>query len=224
MLAGSDDSGRAGMVSGHDVAPAPGTGSLHARDRRGWRGRDRLGQCLRRGRRTSKPRSTLTPRVRQLNPYRQPVEVLARDGRGTSVATAQGFSAGLERAARRVLWTERKSGGVAQALGTGPLATVQVGDLNARGRRLGATMLVNLAEPRRDLWATVPAYVPANGDSGSAYTPQQVRMHVAVLRDALIDIDLERGQVIALEPGPRSESLSWSPSAAPAPAGAGDES
>jgi hypothetical protein len=70
----------------------------------------------------------------------------------------------------------------------------------------------------------VPDYVPADGGSGQPpYTLQRVRMHVAALRDALIDIDLDRGRVIAFEPGPRSRSLVWSPSRAPAPAGAGDE-
>jgi hypothetical protein len=137
--------------------------------------------------------------------------------------TARHGDARLERAALRVLGSERRSGGLAQALGTVRLTTVQVGDLTARGRRLGATMLVDLVEPRRDLWATVPAYVPVEGDSGAPYTPLHARMHVAVLRDALIDIDLVRRRVIAFEPGPRSKCLSWSPSQAPAPAGAGDE-
>ena len=172
---------------------------------------------------SAKPRTTLTPRIRQLNPRVKPVEVLARDSRGPATESVRGFNDRLESDALGVLEAERQNGGIGQALGAGRLDTVRIGDLNARGRRLGATMLVDLAEPRRNLWATVPAYVPATGNSGPAYTPQQVRMHVAVMRDAMIDIDLERRQVIALEPGPRSESLSWSPSAAPAPAGAEDE-
>jgi hypothetical protein len=48
-------------------------------------------------------------------------------------------------------------------------------------------------------------------------------MRVAVLRDALIDVDLSTGRVIAFEPGPRSRTLKWSPSQAPAPAGGADE-
>lgn len=133
------------------------------------------------------------------------------------------LDARLERSALRVLGSERRSGGLARALGNARLTVVQVGDLGARGQRLGATMLVDLVAARRNVRATVPAYIPAKGHSGSPYIAQRVRMHVAVLRDALIDIDLGRRRVIAFEPGPRSKSLSWSPSRAPAPAGAGDE-
>jgi hypothetical protein len=129
----------------------------------------------------------------------------------------------LERSALHVLGSERRSGGLARALGAARLKVVQVGDLTGRGQRLGATMLVDLVAPRRNVRASVPAYIPAKGDSGSPYVAQRVRMHVAVLRDALIDIDMGRRRVIAFEPGPRSKSLSWSPSRAPAPAGAGDE-
>jgi hypothetical protein len=200
------------------------------------------------GRCPSRLRLTLTPRLRELHPGDHRVEVVARNSRGA--VSLQGFSvrtvdrvpavtegepvgtlpaaappsppdARLERAALRVLGSERRSGGLAQALGTGRLSVVQVGELNARGHRVGATMLVDLVEPRRDLWASVPGYIPVVGDSGPAYTPQSVRMHVAVLRDVLIDVDLDRRRVIALEPGPRSKSLSWSPSQAPALAGAG---
>jgi hypothetical protein len=123
----------------------------------------------------------------------------------------------LESAALGVLRSERSAGRLAEALGATSVEAVQVGRLEARGRQLGATMLVDLARPRQDLWATVPAYVPAEGGSG-AYTTQSIRMHVAVLRDALIDVDLDRGRVIAFEPGPRSRCLSWSPLQAPASA------
>jgi hypothetical protein len=165
-------------------------------------------------------RVTLTPRLRQLDPGGLRAEVVAFDSRGAGNAPRD---AELEQAALAVLGSERRSGGLAQALGTVRLRPVQVGDLDARGRRLGATMLVDLVAPRRNVWATVPAYVPVDRSSGRPYTPQSVRMHLAVLRDALIDIDLGRRRVIAFQPGPRSESLSWSPSQAPAPAGAGDE-
>jgi hypothetical protein len=129
----------------------------------------------------------------------------------------------LKRSALRVLASERRSGGIGRALGAAHAKVVQVGELNAGGRRLGATMLVDVDPVRRNVRATVPAYIPATGDSDSPYTAQRVQMHVALLRDALIDVDLGRRRVIAFEPGPRSNALSWSPSRAPAPAGAGDE-
>jgi hypothetical protein len=69
----------------------------------------------------------------------------------------------------------------------------------------------------------VPAYIPAPRRASAPYNGQVVRMHVKTLRDVLIDVDLSNRRVIAFEPGPRSETLSWSPSKAPAPAGAADE-
>jgi hypothetical protein len=128
----------------------------------------------------------------------------------------------LERSGLRVLAAERRSPELVKALGHTRLSVVQVGDLEAHGRRLGATMLLALAAPRRHVRATVPAYIPAD-DPNAPYTRQRVRMHVAVLRDLLVDIDLRSRRIIALEPGPRSQTLSWSPSQAPAPAGATDE-
>jgi hypothetical protein len=69
----------------------------------------------------------------------------------------------------------------------------------------------------------VPAYVPVVGSGNVRYITQQVQMRVAVLRDALVDVDLSSRRVISFEPGPRSRTLSWTPSKAPAPAGAADE-
>jgi hypothetical protein len=163
--------------------------------------------------------AVLTPPLQQPGPGGHPVEVVARDlteGGPVGRSPSRHGDPGLERAALHILGSERRSGALAQALGAVRLTAVQIGNLNARGRRLGATMLVDLAEPRRDLWATVPSYVPVEGGSGTPYTPQTVRMHAAVLRDALIDIDVGRRRVIAFEPGPRSRSLSWSPSPASA--------
>jgi len=163
--------------------------------------------------------TVLTPPLQQPDPGGHPVEVVARDltgGGPVGRPPSRDGDPGLERAALRILGSERRSGALAQALGAVRLTAVQIGNLNARGRRLGATMLVDLAEPRRDLWAAVPSYVPVEDGSGAPYTPLTVRMHAAVLRDALIDIDVGRRRVIAFEPGPRSRSLSWSPSPASA--------
>jgi hypothetical protein len=125
-----------------------------------------------------------------------------------------------------VLATARRGGaggGIAAALASARVTVTEAGPLVAPGRRLGVTMLVALTPPRYDVQAVVPAYVPIVTSGSVRYATQQVRMNVAVLRDALIDVDLASGRVITFEPGPRSRTLSWSPSRAPTPAGAADE-
>jgi hypothetical protein len=149
------------------------------------------------------------------------------EGQTISKLRAQPRRSGLtSRVLRRALdaiTAARGSGGAAAALGTSQVTVVHAGRLDAARRRLGVTMLVAVAPPVYDVRATVPAYVPIVGSGRVRYTSQQVRMHVAVLRDALVDVDLSSRRVISFEPGPRSRSLSWSPSKAPAPAGATDE-
>ena len=132
-------------------------------------------------------------------------------------------TAGLERSALRVLAAERRSPGLAEALGSARVSVIFLGNLNVNGQRLGATMLVQLVPARHNVRATVPDYVPTTHRAGAPYTRQRVRMHAKALQDVLIDVDLSSQRVIAFEPGPRSETLSWSPSKAPAPAGAADE-
>jgi hypothetical protein len=142
----------------------------------------------------------------------------------SATAAGEGQAAGGDRArdALAVLAAERARPGLAGALSRSRVSVIQAGPLNARGRRLGLTMWVTLATPRRDVRATVPGYLPRSAPTGPAYTPQTVRMHVAVLRDALIDVDLTTRRVIAFEPGPRSRTVSWQPLHTPVPAGAGD--
>jgi hypothetical protein len=134
-----------------------------------------------------------------------------------------GVTARQRRDALSVLTSARRGGGIAAALGSAHVTVVQAGRLVADGRRPGVTMLVTVTPPLDDVHATVPAYVPVVSSGNVRYTTQQVQMHVAVLRDALIDVDLSTARVITFEPGPRSRTLSWSPSKAPSPAGASDE-
>lgn len=94
--------------------------------------------------------------------------------------------------------------------------------MELNGRPLGASLLLELSAARRSVRATVPAYVPA-ANRPSGYRAQTVRLQATVLRDLLVDVDLHRNRVIALEPGPRSQTKVWAPSFAPAPAGAVDE-
>lgn len=136
-----------------------------------------------------------------------------------------GVSARLRRSALRVLANARRggTGGIAATLGSARVTVAQAGRLDAPGRRPGVTLLVSLAPIRYDVRAVVPAYVPVVGAGGVRFATQQVRMRVAVLRDALVDVDLASGRVLSIEPGPDSRTVSWSPSKAPAPAGAADE-
>jgi hypothetical protein len=150
-----------------------------------------------------------------------------REGRTISKLPAPppspGVPARLRRAALGVLTAARRGGAVGAALGHASVSVAQAGRLDAVGRRLGVSMLVTVTPPLHDVRATVPAYVPVVGSGGVHYRTQQVQMHIAVLRDALIDVDLTTRKVITFEPGPRSRTLSWSPSRAPTPAGARGE-
>jgi hypothetical protein len=128
----------------------------------------------------------------------------------------------LSARARRVLAKERRNGVLGALLGQAHLRVRAAGQLTTNGRALGATLLLELTPARRNISATVPAYVPAaKGSSG--YRTQTVQLRATLLRDLLVDVDLDRGRVIALEPGPRSQTEAWKPSQAPAPAGAEDE-
>jgi hypothetical protein len=153
-----------------------------------------------------------------------------RTSEGQTISTlppplrTSGDAARLGPPALKVLSASRRSGGIAAALGSARVSVLEVGRLNGRGpRRLGVTMLVAVVPPRLNVRAIVPSYVPGPASGVPSYTAQQVDLRAAVLRDVLIDVDLAAGRVISFEPGPASRTLSWSPSKAPAPAGASDE-
>jgi hypothetical protein len=151
---------------------------------------------------------------------------LAREGEPVTVTVSRSNEsrARLRRLrvkALRVLSAERRRGVLGELLGRARLGVSDVGVLTANGQPVGATLLLELAPHRRHVTATVPAYVPAL--RGSEYRPQTVRVSATVLRDLLVDVDLGRRKVIAIEPGPRSSTKAWAPSRAAAPAGAADE-
>ena len=97
----------------------------------------------------------------------------------------------------------------------------ETGELTAAGRPLGATLLLDLTPERRNVNVTLPAYVPAS--NGTTYRVQTVRMRAPLLRDVLVDVDLERDRVVALAPGPQSQTRVWAPSRRSTPAAAPDE-
>ena len=133
-----------------------------------------------------------------------------------------GASSNLGRAGMRVLSGLRRRGSLDALLGATGLRVVEAGELEVNGRPLGASLLLELTPARRNVSATVPEYVPA-ANSPPGYLTQSVGLRATVLRDLLMDVDLGRDRVIALEPGPRSQTKAWAPSVARAPAGAEDE-
>ncbi|MCW3016022.1 MAG: hypothetical protein JWO02_3114 [Solirubrobacterales bacterium] len=64
-----------------------------------------------------------------------------------------------------------------------------------------ATVLADVRPTRRDVTAVLPQ---PGGE-------EPVRMHARALRDVLIDVDLRRQAVIAVQPGPASSMASWTP-------------
>jgi hypothetical protein len=122
----------------------------------------------------------------------------------------------------RVFLALRRQGVLDALLGSARLNFSEAGRLTVNGRPVGASLLLELSGVRRNVRATVPAYVPA-ANSSAGYRAQVVRLNAPVLRDLLVDVDLRSDRVIALEPGPRSQTKVWAPSFAPTPFGAADE-
>ncbi|MBI5104435.1 MAG: hypothetical protein HZB46_05515 [Solirubrobacterales bacterium] len=152
---------------------------------------------------------------RRLPPLREgePAAVTAEPPRSGSA------DASVERAVRRIIAREQRSGVLRAVLRDGTPWLVEVGELRAGARRIGATVLLEMPAPVRGVRATVPGYVPA----GLGYRPQRVRLEVRLLRDLLVDVDLRRRTVIGVEPGPASQTSTWAPERAAAPTGAEDE-
>lgn len=109
--------------------------------------------------------------------------------------------------ALRVITGEQRAGALRSVLGVSKVRVVQIGDLQRDKRRIGATVLLSLVTPRTSVRATVPGYLP----SRDGYRPQSVEFTASVLRDLLVDVDLERKRVMAIEPGPSSHTSRWAP-------------
>jgi hypothetical protein len=124
-------------------------------------------------------------------------------------ASAPPAAPGLTRRARAVM---AGSAALRRVLGASVPRVAQVGELRAGGTAIGATVLLELPVALRGVHATVPGYVAAPG----GYRSGPVAFTAPVLRDLLVDVDLRRNMVIAVEPGPSSQTSQWS--AAPAPA------
>jgi hypothetical protein len=93
------------------------------------------------------------------------------------------------RATLRVLAAAQRRGALRRILGPAPPRVVAVGALQDRERAVGTTALLALPRARRNVVA--PGF------------------RAAVLRDALVDVDLRRGVVAGMQPGPASRTTTW---------------
>lgn len=136
---------------------------------------------------------------------------------GLGVPSAAAANAAGWPAAARIVQREQRAGVLRTVLGPRPARLVQVGPLQARGRTVGVTALLSLPVPRYHVSATVPGV--RSGPSGLRAT--RVHFKSPVLRDVLVDVNLRRGAIVAVTPGPASSTSAWSahtPPSAPASA------
>jgi hypothetical protein len=122
---------------------------------------------------------------------------------GTSTANAG--------AALSIIRREQRQGVLRGVLGARPPRVVALGALQDAGRTVGVTALLALPVARHYVRATVPGRVWPSAAGRYGY----VRFTAPVLRDVLVDIDLRRGAIVAVEPGPASRTSIWS--AGPSP-------
>ena len=137
----------------------------------------------------------------------EPVVSRLPSGAGT------GISPDARASALRTIAREQRRGVLRDVLWSSGTRVVQAGRLQAAGRAVGVTLLLSLRPARARVHATVPGYVPRPG----GYRGQSVRFTADVLRDLLVDVDLQRHRVISVEPGPGSQTSQWSPDIEPAP-------
>ncbi len=123
---------------------------------------------------------------------------------------SRGLSPSIRRAALGVLATQRRQSALAALIGTGTPRLREVGTLRDGARAIGATLLLDLARPRRNVRATLPGYAPGPA-RGRPYASQPIELRATVVRDLLVDIDTTRRRVIAVQPGPRSATTRWTP-------------
>jgi hypothetical protein len=139
------------------------------------------------------------PKVVEVEPKRTP----AGPPPGAALAARD------RRAALQLVSAARQRGPLRALLGSTTLRVRAAGTLRDGRRALGATLFLDLAAPRSNVSATVPGYVPGLSRAGP-YLEREVRVRVATLRDLLVDVDLSRKRIIAVEPGPASVTTFWS--------------
>lgn len=156
---------------------------------------------------TRAARAVKTFRVRTGN--EPPPRAEAATPSSTSGSDPAALPPSARRRALRIVRLASRRGPLASVVGTQKPLVLALGSLDVAGRRRGATALLQLKAPRRDVVARVPAYTARRPDRIVATS---VNLRVRELRDLLIDIDLTTGRVIAIEPGPLSRTERWQPS------------
>jgi hypothetical protein len=107
-------------------------------------------------------------------------------------------------AAMRIIRRSQRRGALRAVLGSHPPRLVRLGELQDGGRSVGETTLLALPVARREVRATVP---------GGPFNAR-------VLRDVLVDVDLRRGAIVDVEPGPASQTSAGARPSPPAAMGA----
>jgi hypothetical protein len=123
--------------------------------------------------------------------------------RASSAAAAAGGT--RAQAALKLVRDAQRHGVLRPVVGQRPLRVVQLGALQDHGQTIGVTALLALPVARHDVRATVPGAPP-------------VRFVAPVLRDVLVDVDLHRHAIVAVQPGPASHTSAWAPASVPKPA------
>jgi hypothetical protein len=145
-------------------------------------------------------------------------EPVARRATG---AAAPAVDAAQRQRTLSVIDRERRSGVLRDVLGRTPYTVGAIGELHRGSRQVGTTILLNLARARTSVTSEVPGYRPDPGRIG--YRLGTITLSAPVLRDLLVDVDIARGRVIAVEPGPGSSTDGWDTRHASSPTGSADE-
>ncbi|MDX6702855.1 MAG: hypothetical protein QOF26_3081 [Baekduia sp.] len=109
-------------------------------------------------------------------------------------ASPQATSGAGARRAMGIIDAAQRHGVLRAVLGPRAPRVVALGALQDHGRAVGVTALLALPAARHDVHATVP---------GARFT-------APVLRDLLVDVDLRRGAIVGVQPGPDSRTTRWS--------------
>lgn len=111
--------------------------------------------------------------------------------------------------ALRIVRRAQRRGVLRAVTGPRPARVVALGELQDGGKRIGVTMLLALPSARRNVRAIVPGGLTG---PGAARRLLQVRFTAPVVRDVVVDVDLRRGAIVAVTPGPASRTSTWTAS------------